>query len=31
MSTPSRYWADWSTRDFARAQANGSLAQTIAV
>ena len=31
MSTPSRYWADWSTRDFARAQANGILAQTIAV
>lgn len=31
MSTSSRYWADWSTRDFARAQANGSLAQTIAV
>ena len=27
----SRLWADWSTRDFARAQADGSLAQTIAV
>jgi creatinine amidohydrolase len=31
MSTPSRYWADWSTRDFAQAQANGTLAPTVAV
>ena len=27
----SRFWADWSTRDFAQAQAAGTLAQTIAV
>jgi creatinine amidohydrolase len=27
----SRYWADWTTRDFAEAQTNGTLAQTIAV
>ena len=31
MTNPSRLWADWSTRDFAQAQANGTLAQTIAV
>ena len=29
--SPSRFWADWSTRDFAQAQAAGTLAQTIAV
>ena len=28
---PSRFWADWSTRDFQLAQACGTLAQTIAV
>ena len=28
---PSHFWADWSTRDFALAQASGTLAQTIAV
>ena len=28
---PSRFWADWTTRDFTRAQALGTLAQTIAV
>ena len=28
---PSRFWADWSTRDFSQAQASGLLAQTIAV
>lgn len=27
----SRFWADWSTRDFAQAQASGALARTIAV
>jgi creatinine amidohydrolase len=31
MINLSRQWSDWSTRDFARAQANGTLAQTIAV
>jgi creatinine amidohydrolase len=31
MRTPSRFWAHWSTRDFAQAQADGTLAQTIAV
>lgn len=31
MTNPSRFWADWSTRDFAQAQASGTLAQTIAV
>ena len=30
-ATPSRYWADWSTRDFALRQADGSLEQLIAV
>ncbi len=29
--TPSRFWADWSTRDFTQAQDAGTLAQTIAV
>ncbi len=27
----SRFWADWSTRDFTQAQSHGTLAQTIAV
>jgi creatinine amidohydrolase len=31
MTNPSRLWADWTTRDFALAQADGSLANTIAV
>jgi len=31
MPTPSRFWAEWSTRDFAQAQAEGRMAQTIAV
>ena len=34
LSTPhpvSRFWADWSTRDFAACQASGTMAQTIAV
>lgn len=31
MHNPSRFWADWSTRDFARRQADGQLASTIAV
>jgi creatinine amidohydrolase len=30
-SHTSRFWADWSTRDFAQAQSQGTLAQTIAV
>ncbi len=30
-AAPSRYWADWSTRDFAQRQADGVLAQLIAV
>lgn len=28
---PSRYWADWSTQDFAQRKASGTLAQMIAV
>jgi creatinine amidohydrolase len=28
---PSRYWADWSTQDFAQCRARGALAQMIAV
>ena len=28
---PSRFWADWTTRDFTQAQASGHLATTIAV
>jgi creatinine amidohydrolase len=31
MTLPSRYWADWSTRDFALAQTRGPLENTIAV
>jgi creatinine amidohydrolase len=31
MTNPSRLWADWTTRDFAQAQADGTLANTIAV
>jgi creatinine amidohydrolase len=31
MSTTSRYWADWTTRDFAQRQALGTIGQTIAV
>lgn len=31
MTNPSRMWADWSTRDFAIAQAAGTLGHTIAV
>jgi creatinine amidohydrolase len=31
MSTTSRYWADWSTRDFAQSRAAGVLQHTIAV
>jgi creatinine amidohydrolase len=31
MQIPSRYWADWTTRDFSRRQSEGTLAQTIAV
>jgi creatinine amidohydrolase len=31
MNTASRYWAHWSTRDFATAQAAGRMAQTIAI
>ena len=31
MTLPSRYWADWSTRDFALAQTCGPLEHTIAV
>ena len=31
MSNPSRYWADWSTRDFALAQDAGQLAEMVAV
>ncbi|QTN30310.1 creatininase family protein [Rhodoferax sp. AJA081-3] len=30
-ASPSRYWADWSTKDFARCKASGALAQLIAV
>ena len=31
MSNTSRFWADWSTRDFSRLQASGGMAQMIAV
>ena len=31
MATTSRFWADFSTRDFARLQASGEVARTIAV
>lgn len=31
MTTPSRYWADLSTRDFAALQSSGAAARTIAV
>lgn len=31
MSTTSRYWADWTTRDFAQRQSLGTIEQTIAV
>ncbi len=31
MSTPSRFWADLSTHEFARRQASGQAAQTVAV
>lgn len=31
MHNPSRFWADWSTRDFAQCQADGRLVSTIAV
>ncbi len=31
MSTDSRFWADWTTRDFALRQSAGSIASTIAV
>lgn len=31
MQNPSRFWADWSTRDFARQRADGQLGATIAV
>ncbi|HCX83107.1 MAG: creatininase [Curvibacter sp. RIFCSPHIGHO2_12_FULL_63_18] len=31
MQNPSRFWADWSTRDFAQRQADGQLSSTIAV
>lgn len=31
LHSPSRFWADWSTRDFSQAQESGTLAQTIAV
>ena len=31
MPNPSRFWANWSTLDFAQAQADGTLQQTIAV
>jgi creatinine amidohydrolase len=31
MQNPSRFWADWSTRDFAQRQADGQLSATIAV
>jgi creatinine amidohydrolase len=31
MTLPSRYWADWTTRDFAQAQTHGTLENTIAV
>jgi creatinine amidohydrolase len=31
MSNASRYWAEWSTRDFAQSRAAGTLGQTVAV
>lgn len=31
MQNPSRFWADWSTRDFTQCQADGHLGATIAV
>jgi len=31
LRNPSRFWADWTTREFAEAQTSGALAQTIAV
>ena len=31
MQNPSRFWADWSTRDFAQWQADGQLSSTVAV
>jgi creatinine amidohydrolase len=31
MNNPSRFWADWSTRDFAQLQASGAVDRTIAV
>ncbi len=31
MSTPSRFWAHWSTRDFSQAQTDGRMAETIAI
>ena len=31
MTSSSRFWADWSTRDFAQRQAEGTLQHTIAV
>ena len=31
MTRTSRFWADWSARDFSLAQADGRLAQTVAV
>ena len=31
MSTSSRFWAHWSTADFSQAQADGTMAQTIAI
>lgn len=31
QSHTSRFWADWTTRDFSQAQSHGTLAQTIAV
>jgi creatinine amidohydrolase len=31
MRTTSRFWADWTARDFAQAHAHGRLAQTIAI
>ncbi len=31
MNTPSRFWSDWTARDFAQARAQGRMAQTIAI
>jgi creatinine amidohydrolase len=31
MRTTSRFWADWTARDFAQAHAHGRLAQTLAI